>query len=269
MKPIQPYFALCSTRYFKRVVRADGIAHIYGYTCEHPQNNTTTAIPDSCIDIVFNSDGSTISAQVCGTVLKYKTILNEQGHEYFGIRFIPGVSPAILNARFPDFIDRQIALEDCVRDKTLAEQILACRTFTEKADTFLTFYKKSLSGFTEDESKINLVNAVKDKIISSYGNVRMETIEAYTGYGRRYIDHVFKDITGLKPKTFCRIVRFQNTIDHLDHDNTITISELAAEHGYFDQPQFIREFECFTGMTPRSYRRVIIGDSYTNKFILS
>jgi AraC-like DNA-binding protein len=269
VKPIQPYFALCASRYFKRVIRTDGIAHIYGYVCDHPLNNTTTAIPDSCIDIVFDSDGSNITAQVCGTVLKHKTILNEQGHEYFGIRFIPGVSPAILNARFPDFIDYQIDLTDCVRDKTLAEQIMTRRTFTERADTFLNFYKKSIPCFSDDESKNNLVNAVKGKIISSYGNIRMEAIENYTGYGRRYIDHVFKDSTGLKPKTFCNIVRFQNTIDHLDHDNSIAISDLAVDHGYFDQPQFIRDFEYFTGMTPHRYRRMIIGDNYADKFILS
>jgi AraC-like DNA-binding protein len=269
MKPIQPYFALCASRYFKRIVRTDGIAHIYGYLCEHPLNNTTTAIPDSCIDIVFDSDGSNITAQVCGTVLKHKTILNEQGHEYFGVRFIPGVSPAILNARFSDFIDKQIALEDCVRDKTLAEQIMTCRTFTERANSFLNFYKENLCSFSDDDAKKNLVNAVKGKIISSCGIIRMETIEDYTGYGRRYIDHVFKDCTGLKPKTFCNIVRFQNTIDHLDHDNSIAISDLAVDHGYFDQPQFIRDFEYFTGMTPHSYRRMIIGDNYVDKFILS
>jgi AraC-like DNA-binding protein len=268
-KPIQPYFALCASRYFKRIVRTNGIAHFYGYVCDHPQNNTTTAVPDGCIDIVFDSDGSNIAARVCGTVLAHTTIPNAQGHEYFGVRFIPGITPALLSARFPDFVDNEVPLADCTRDKSLAEQIMTCRTFAEKTDMFLNLYQKSISDYSEDELKMNLFNAVKGKIISSCGNIRMKAIEDYTGYGRRYIDRVFNETTGFTPKTLCRIVRFQNTIDHLDHNNTIAISDLAADHGYFDQPQFIRDFEYFTGMSPRSYRQMIIRDNYTDKFILS
>lgn len=156
--PIQPYFAISADKYYKRPLSATGIAHMYEYTCLNNSDNTTIAIPDGCIDVMFDTSSDDAAARTAGTVLTGTRVPMEQGHTYFGIRFKPGVMPVFLDGTFRE-------------------------------------------------------------------------LEDFTGYTSRCIDKIFKAYAGMSPKAFARIIRFQRTIDHLDRDNTILFTDLAADGG--------------------------------------
>jgi AraC-like DNA-binding protein len=73
------------------------------------------------------------------------------------------------------------------------------------------------------------------------------------GYSdRRFID-LFRVEVGLKPKLFNRIQRFQRLLAHVHRAAQPNWSELALNHGYFDQSHFIRDFVGFTGVSPADY----------------
>jgi AraC-like DNA-binding protein len=62
----------------------------------------------------------------------------------------------------------------------------------------------------------------------------------------------FLQYTGLPPKLFCKINRFQHSLN-LVNANGQNLTNIAYESGYFDQSHFIREFKSFTGITPNSF----------------
>jgi AraC-like DNA-binding protein len=69
---------------------------------------------------------------------------------------------------------------------------------------------------------------------------------------RRFIE-VFKQQVGLPPKLYGRVMRFQRIISELASKTEVDWTDLALEHGYFDQAHFIHEFKAFSGLTPTEY----------------
>lgn len=63
----------------------------------------------------------------------------------------------------------------------------------------------------------------------------------------------FKESTGVSPKTYARIVRFEAIRDRLLANPSYPTIRLADEFGYADQAHFIRDFRTFTTQTPREF----------------
>ena len=66
MRPIQPYFALSSDKYYKRNLQQNGIAHFYSYTVDYADENKTIEIPDGCIDLMFDYGDGTLGPDEYG-----------------------------------------------------------------------------------------------------------------------------------------------------------------------------------------------------------
>ncbi len=101
--PVQPYFALTAEKYYKRNVGAFGIAHIYEYVCQRPEDGRTIAVPDGSIDVMLD-ETVPLPDETCyaaGTVLQATKIINAAGHRYFGVRFQTGVMPCFIDGSPP------------------------------------------------------------------------------------------------------------------------------------------------------------------------
>jgi len=59
---------------------------------------------------------------------------------------------------------------------------------------------------------------------------------------------------GMSPKLFLRIQRFDRLLARVSRASEVQWANVAADHGYYDQSHFIRDFRDFTGMTPSVYR---------------
>jgi AraC-like DNA-binding protein len=69
---------------------------------------------------------------------------------------------------------------------------------------------------------------------------------------RRFID-IFRNEVGMTPKLFCRVQRFQEIIQRLQHRDAVDWVDLALSCGYTDQSHFIHEFREFSGLRPSEY----------------
>jgi AraC-like DNA-binding protein len=59
---------------------------------------------------------------------------------------------------------------------------------------------------------------------------------------------------GVTPKRFAEVMRHQAFLAALPAEGDLPPwSTLIADHGYFDQAHFIREFRRFAGMSPSEY----------------
>ena len=68
----------------------------------------------------------------------------------------------------------------------------------------------------------------------------------------RYLQKLFYVHTGLSPKSFNKINRFQLSLQLIAKNNQ-PFTSIAYDCGYFDQSHFIRDFKSFTGVTPSAY----------------
>lgn len=71
--------------------------------------------------------------------------------------------------------------------------------------------------------------------------------------GRRQLERRFLAGTGQTPVEMRRLTRFQHTVRTVLLDPQRSSTDVALEHGYYDQAHFIREFRSLAQTTPRGY----------------
>jgi AraC-like DNA-binding protein len=76
-----------------------------------------------------------------------------------------------------------------------------------------------------------------------------------SGASHRHFIALFREATGLGPKTCSRLLRFQAVLRHLAAEPTLPAAQLAHDLGYSDQAHFQREFRAFAGLTPQEWKR--------------
>lgn len=77
-----------------------------------------------------------------------------------------------------------------------------------------------------------------------------------SGFSHRHFSALFRRATGLAPKAYGRVMRFQTALRRVSLRNESDLAVLALEAGYCDQSHFNRDFRLFTGVTPTVYRKL-------------
>jgi len=70
------------------------------------------------------------------------------------------------------------------------------------------------------------------------------------GWSRRHLLGRFREHTGLPPKVFARILRFQRAAALMTRPGGPSLCEIALDCGYYDQAHLNRDFREFSGRTP-------------------
>jgi AraC-like DNA-binding protein len=257
----QPWFVLSAARHYDLVMSHDPtISHFYSFEADQ-SHGLTFAIPDGCIDILFDCDPTNPQAMVCGSTLEARSADLQHKHRYFGVRFALGVLPDCLDAAASELVDHRVNLLDLLPDSaSMLAQIVDQAAFTGQVEVFRRFYAgaapRMLSSLT-----LEAVNA----IFENKGDIRIKQLEALTGYTSRTLQRRFQGDMGMSPKDFGRIVRCQFAIHNIHHLERLTFSELACDLGFSDQPHFLREFKKFVATTPAEYQRRIKQSSYSQR----
>lgn len=82
------------------------------------------------------------------------------------------------------------------------------------------------------------------------GMSRIEDIANDCGVSLRHYDRLFAEQTGMSPKLFARVRRFQLALDGKRIAPQRSWMSVAHELGYFDQMHMIRDFQSLGGNTP-------------------
>lgn len=257
----QPWFVLGAAREFSlQPANDDGVSHFYSFEFG-ALAHSTLAIPDGCVDIMFDCDDSMPRAFVYGTPFQATQTLFTPGHRYFGVRFLPGLIPAFIKGGARELVGQSLDFLDMVPGATgILEQIVRQPTFAKRVASFKTLFRPdSLRRPTQ------LTSAAISMICQRRGNVHISDLAAQTGYSCRTLQRQFLAEVGMSPKTFCRIIRFQSCIYEINHSASLTFSDLACDLGFSDQAHFLREFKTLTSITPYDYLRRVRKTAYLQR----
>lgn len=100
-----------------------------------------------------------------------------------------------------------------------------------------------------------LLDQTVQKIRLANGQLEIAELSASTGYSRRYLDLLYRELLGVSPKTYASIARFQKIYKAWAVQPNAKFYRSQIYEHYYDQAHFIREFRRFTGYTPGQYAR--------------
>ena len=267
LRPTQPYFVLDAEDFHQEIYLRQGISHFYTY--RSGDNDLVKIVPDGCMDIVFEYHDGTMEAYVRGTSVSYVEEVGSKNREFFGVRFMPGILPEIINIRMREAFNKQVELERVVKgDGDWIGQIAKETDFYQRIRVFLEAYTKAEKKKEKPFGKRELVNSVKSMVYESDGKIKIAELQERTGYSARYINRVFIEEMGFSPKVFCKIIQFQRALEFLNYGAPDKMTDAAVELGYYDQSQFIRDFSKYAGITPKKYLNLVREKGYIQKALV-
>lgn len=265
LRPTQPYFVFDTTDFYQEVYLRQGISHFYTYHIA--DESPLRTVPDGCIDLFFEYGNGEMHGYVCGTRLEYNCDEMQGSNEVFGVRFMPGVQPEILDCTMKDILSCKLPIEEVLRcdNKDWLTKLQSESDFYQRIRIFLEEYTKIENKRVKPYGKKEIVQSVKQMVYDSDGTIKVYEISGNTGYSERYINRIFIDEMGFSPKTFCKIIQFQRALEFLNYGAPDKMTDTAVFLGYYDQPQFIRDFTKYAGVTPKKYLDMVNKHNYRNK----
>ncbi|MNK96251.1 hypothetical protein D3C87_1165210 [compost metagenome] len=124
---------------------------------------------------------------------------------------------------------------------------------------FESFYKKASLKITSllpaeiDERKRRLF----ELIYATKGSVTVKELSEKVFWTSRQINRYFNQQYGISLKTYCNILRFRASLDH------IAAGERFPGENFFDQTHFIKEIKKFSGVIPKK-----LSQNENDRFIL-
>lgn len=268
--PRQPLMVLAAGTYYKMEIQKYGISHFYRFHADQVISGMAQVVPDGVVDIIFRCSKDVPEAVCYGTPLHCQTLsetsIVHPGDEIFGVRFLPGqcwISESLSMAELTDgFAD----LKELLRDSGLIEQICTQESFARQVDLFLNYYKKKYCRRQLMGCDQKLEQYLLKRILSSGGTVKVATLSQETFFSERYINKIFHDAYGVSPKTYDKMIRFQNVLTAIRTQGKLV--DLACETGYYDQAHLNREFKSMLGITPKKYRRELKETGFEQRLII-
>jgi AraC-like DNA-binding protein len=92
-----------------------------------------------------------------------------------------------------------------------------------------------------------------DRLLGAHGAVPVSELAADVGWSARHLTQRFRTETGLGPKAAARVMRFDHARRRLSSP-AVSLADLAADTGYFDQAHLAREFRSLAGTSASRWR---------------
>lgn len=171
-----------------------------------------------------------------------------------GIKFYPHTAACFFNENVGELNDQIYDTGD-VLGKEFRElhARLQEETALGKRITLLEhFFMRKLLTVKRKDDKIALVGSIVHDLKTHGAEGRITELAGKYRFTTRYIHKLFLQYTGVAPKHYAKLGRFQRSLA-LVQQGELSLTSIAYECGYFDQSHFIREFKAFTGIAPASY----------------
>lgn len=170
LRPTQPYMVFDTQDFYQEVYLKQGISHFY--SCKILKNKPLRTVPDGCIDLFFEYEKDHMQGYVCGTPLHYTCEAWQGRKEVFGIRFMPGVQPELINCTMKNVLGQKILIEEVIRgDIRWLHLLEEEKDFYQRIRIFLEAYTKVEKHRKKPYGKREMVQSVKQMVYETDGKI--------------------------------------------------------------------------------------------------
>lgn len=175
-------------------------------------------------------------------------------NKMLGVRFHAHSAAFFLNEELSWFNNQVADLRDVLGApvRTLHARLREAVSLEQRIGLIEEFLLRRLVAREKKADPITLVGKVIQEMQSSSDPDNVENIATRYNISSRYLRKLFLQYTGVSPKLYNKISRFQQSLQ-LVTENQSSLTSIAYDCGYFDQSHFIRDFKLFTGFTPSAY----------------
>lgn len=209
---------------------------------------TYRVVTDGCIDIFFELKNPHENF-VMGFCKKYTEFALEKAFHYIGVRFLPTMFPQIFKidaALLSNKFQRLEAFSPSTSEYIAAN--IKTSTQTKRILYLLNDYFLSVINEKDFDDDSRLYDAIH-LILRNFGVVNLKnTVD--TGISHRQLRRLFNYYIGASPKSFSKVVRFQNILNATPSSQSLKNNKFFYDFGYYDQAHFIKDFKNFYGVTP-------------------
>lgn len=210
---------------------------------------TQALIPNPCVNIVFEKDVSGIYG-----INQFKTEkLLQQSGMAFGIKFKPGGFRPFYEQAVATLTNKSMQLEEVfdIDAKKLGGEILAKADDNEMVNVFEKFLKPIIP--TEDKN-VEFVNKIIDFIYDHQHMFKVSELCEVFQINERKLQRLFRECVGVSPKWVIKLYRLQQAAEKIERAESVNLTFLSHELGYYDQSHFTKDFKKFLGKTPSEYK---------------
>lgn len=219
-------------------------------------------IPDGSVDLLFSLNASDTVSYLSVTDSKACTLFLPDSVHYIGVRFRPGAFLHFFPFSFISLKGQTLPLNEVFGAwiQEWEHKILEAGSVEKAVSVLCDLLKRqlSMSTFSSDP---RFLQSLYD-VLQSNGSSKIER-EVASMASPRNLRRIFEQNTGLSPKSFSRIVRFQKMLESLRSFSQTEASLPIPDFGYFDQAHLIKDCKLMTGKTPvQLIRQLKLSDFY-------
>ncbi|WP_422105653.1 AraC family transcriptional regulator [Winogradskyella sp.] len=224
-------------------------------------------VPDGMVDWVFHlgipwqcnfsnikSHTTTPRFHVFGQIKNYVDLDISRGDlNVFGVKFYPWMANQICSADMHYLTDNSIGLDDLglLGIKMLSEKIIGSKTLEGRIRTIENYFSNVMSDFNSDHLGM---------VFKSFEHLPSDLALHKLNVSKRRLEQRFKNEIGLSPNHYNKIMRINRVILDLKTGASRLLTQLALNHGFYDQSHFVKDFKQFTGYSPKRFLESIHPD---------
>lgn len=221
------------------------------------------SMADGCVEIVFHyraafdeikADDSVTCSPLSNIQAQSTKVRRFSTHESFGIfgaYLYPFAIPRLFSFPAYDFTGITPDLESALgaEGKRLEERIISAADNETRVRIMSDYLEEKLR---RPHRELPGVHRSVRSIIAAKGDMNIVNLAREYCLSTRQFERKFKEIAGLSPKLYTRVVRFQ-AATQFRLNGVRDLTEIAYACGYYDQSHFISDFREFSGYTPKEY----------------
>ncbi len=238
----------------------------YTFESETGVEMDDTVFPGGHMEVIFNlGEGiwqfsvndvfqTTPPVELWGKLTQPLAVRSAGKNKMLGIRFHAHSAAYFLDGEVGRFNDQVTDLRDLLGEpvKTLHARLKGTPQLHKRIALIEKFLLGRLAKKEKRLGHIAMVGQIVKDLQQTDGPDHIETIASRYNISSRYLSKLFLQYTGVTPKFYNKINRFQLSLQLIsEHPSSLTT--VAYDCGYFDQSHFIRDFKLFTGFTPSAY----------------
>lgn len=219
-------------------------------------NFTQRIIPNGLPELIFyfGDNRSGDNSLLSGQLNKYHDINISGKISVFAVLFQPHGLPMFQDVPVTELFNSSLPYNDIIKNKSkeIENRISEAKSFFERVriiENFLLNQAEKFvlkTNFNRIEESINIINKTK-------GNVSVDFLAASTCLSRKQFERTFSGFTGISPKQFLKVIRFQNVLNQKRIAPNASLTQLSIKSGYYDQSHMINDFYRFSGMSPKQF----------------